>query len=88
VKQLIVQNVVINIASQDAGDYISLTDIARIRNVNEPKDVVKNWLRTRAPLNTLVYGKRLITPALKGSNSTPLNNKQAPTASRYRPRVG
>jgi len=28
-------------------DYISLTDIARIKNEDEPKDVVKNWLRSR-----------------------------------------
>jgi hypothetical protein len=25
--------------------YISLTDIARINNYDEPKDIVKNWFR-------------------------------------------
>ncbi len=28
-------------------DYISITDIARNKNPDEPKDVVKNWMRSR-----------------------------------------
>ncbi|WP_231099871.1 hypothetical protein [Streptobacillus moniliformis] len=28
-------------------DYISLMDIARYKNIHEPKDVVMNWLRVR-----------------------------------------
>ena len=34
-------------------DYISLTDIARYKNVHEPKDVVKNWLRVRDTIGFL-----------------------------------
>ena len=34
-------------------DYISLTDIARYKNVHEPKDVVKNWLRVRDTIELL-----------------------------------
>jgi len=34
-------------------DYISLTDIARYKNVHEPKDVVKNWLRVRDTIEFL-----------------------------------
>jgi hypothetical protein len=34
-------------------DYISLTDIARIKNPAEPKDVVKNWLRSRSTIEFL-----------------------------------
>ena len=41
-KQLTVQDISVSIAVHDAGDYISLTDIARFRNAVEPKDVVKN----------------------------------------------
>ena len=33
-------------------DFISLTDIARSKNNNEPKDVVKNWLRNK---NTIEF---------------------------------
>jgi KilA-N domain len=30
--------------SKKDDDYISLTDIARYKNREEPKDVVKNWM--------------------------------------------
>lgn len=33
-------------------DYISLTDIAKYRELSEPNDVIRNWLRNR---NTLEY---------------------------------
>ena len=29
-------------------DFVSLTDIARIKNPKEPKDMVKNWMRLRS----------------------------------------
>ncbi len=28
-------------------DYVSITDIARRKNPFEPKDVVKNWMRSK-----------------------------------------
>lgn len=34
-------------------DYISLTDIARYKNKEEPKDVVKNWLRIKDTIEFL-----------------------------------
>lgn len=43
---------VINVVRQNQNDYISLTDIARYKNPDEPKDVVKNWMRSR---NTIEY---------------------------------
>ena len=38
--------------TKDGVDYICITDIARQKNPIEPKDVVKNWLRSK---NTLEY---------------------------------
>ena len=38
--------------TKDVVDYICITDIARQKNPIEPKDVVKNWLRSK---NTLEY---------------------------------
>ena len=35
--------------TKDGVDYICITDIARQKNPIEPKDVVKNWLRTKIP---------------------------------------
>ncbi len=38
--------------TKDGVDNICITDIARQKNPIEPKDVVKNWLRSK---NTLEY---------------------------------
>lgn len=37
-------------------DFISLTDIARNKNAEEPKDVVKNWIRTRSTIEFFGIG--------------------------------
>ena len=50
--KLIVQETLISIRQHEKEDFISLTDIARAKNSDEPKDVVKNWLRNR---NTLEF---------------------------------
>ena len=47
-------------------DYISLTDIARYKNVHEPKDVVKNWLRVRDTVEFLGLWETIHNPNFKG----------------------
>jgi len=47
-------------------DYISLTDIARYKNVHEPKDVVKNWLRVRDTIEFLGLWEIIRNPNFKG----------------------
>ncbi len=42
----------IRTTNSEGEDYICITDIAKMKNPLEPKDVVKNWMRTR---NTLEY---------------------------------
>ncbi len=53
-------------------DYISITDIAKIRNPIEPKDVVKNWMRSKNAVMFLGLWEKL-------NNPTPLCTKPAPT---------
>ena len=50
--KIIVRNQTIKTLINDGVDYICITDIARQKNPVEPKDVVKNWLRSK---NTLEY---------------------------------
>ncbi len=38
--------------SSDNNDYISLTDIARYRDAENPRFIIQNWLRNR---NTLAF---------------------------------
>jgi hypothetical protein len=48
------------------GDFISLTDIARSKNSNEPKDVVKNWLRSKSTIEFIGLWEILNNPNFKG----------------------
>lgn len=47
-------------------DFISLTDIARYKNLHEPKDVVKNWLRVRDTIEFLGLWETIHNPNFKG----------------------
>ena len=47
-------------------DFISLTDIARYKNSLEPKDVVKNWMRSRTTIEFLGLWEQLNNPDFKG----------------------
>lgn len=50
----------------DENDFISLTDIARYKNPDEPKDVVKNWMRNRSTIEFLGLWEQLNNPEFKG----------------------
>lgn len=47
-------------------DYISITDIARFKNANEPKDVVKNWIRNRSTIEFLGLWEKINNPIFNG----------------------
>jgi hypothetical protein len=47
-------------------DYISLTDIAQFKNPKAPKDVVKNWLRSKETIAFLGLWEMLNNPNFKG----------------------
>ena len=51
--QLLVQDTLISFTRIAQDEFISLTDIARVKNASEPKDMVKNWLRSRSTIDFL-----------------------------------
>lgn len=51
--KIIVRNQTKKTLTKDGVDYICITDIARQKNPVEPKDVVKNWLRSKKHLGVL-----------------------------------
>ena len=65
-KHIEVQDIEITIISLNGIDYISLTDIARNRNPLEPKDVVKNWIRSKTTIEFLGLWEQLNNPDFKG----------------------
>ena len=48
-----VQGTSITVLNQNDQDYISLTDIARYRNSQEPFAVLNNWMRSRSTIEFL-----------------------------------
>jgi hypothetical protein len=61
-----VQQVDIVLYEDNKQHYISLTDIARYKNPVEPKDVVKNWMRSRTTIEFLGLWEQLNNPDFKG----------------------
>jgi len=65
-KKITLQNMMVTLTSINDMDYISLTDIARVRNPDEPKDAVKNWLRNRSTIEYLGLWEKTNNPEFKG----------------------
>ena len=65
-KKIEVKGTEIVVYSKNNDDYISLTDIARFKNPNEPKDIVKNWMRTRSTIEFIGLWEKIHNPNFKG----------------------
>ena len=65
-KKIHTQGLQIYTFSQNENDYISLTDMARYKNSDEPKDVVKNWMRNRSTIEFLGIWEQINNPYFKG----------------------
>jgi len=65
-KIILVRRISITTFKQGKDDFISLTDIARNKNAAEPKDVVKNWMRSRTTIEFLGLWEQLNNPQVKG----------------------
>ena len=56
-------------------DYISLTDIAKYKNTDDPRFVIQNWMRNRNTLEFIGLWEALIIQILTVCNSTRLEMK-------------
>lgn len=65
-KKINTQGLQIYTFQQNENDYISLTDIARYKNLHAPKDVVKNWMRNYSTIEFLGVWERINNPKFKG----------------------
>lgn len=66
-----VKGIAVGIKTINGKDYISLTDIARSKNPGEPKDVVKNWMRSRETIEFPGLWEKLNNPDFKGVDFDP-----------------
>ena len=60
-----VQGHPIAILNHDKQDHLSLTDIARYRNSQEPFAVINNWMRSRSTIEFLGLWEKLCNPNFK-----------------------
>ena len=61
-----VEGISINVSTVDDNDYISISDIARIKNSNSrPADIIRNWLRNRYTLEFLTTWEQIYNPNFK-----------------------
>ena len=65
-KKITTQGFQIYTFQQNENDYISLTDIARYKNPDEPKDAIKNWMRNYSTIEFLGIWERINNPKFKG----------------------
>lgn len=63
--KIIANGTEISIQYIDQSDYISLTDIAKKKNLEFPADVIKNWLRVRSTIDFLGLWEQLNNPDFK-----------------------
>jgi len=64
-QKIIVQNTEIVLFSEGIDDFISLTDIAKYKNLEFPADVIKNWMRNRGTIEYLGLWERINNPNFK-----------------------
>ena len=58
----IVQGTTVAILNSEKQDFISLTDIAKLKNSEHSDDVIRNWLRSRSTVEFLGVWERLNNP--------------------------
>jgi hypothetical protein len=64
--KIIVKGIEVRYNQINQNDYMSLTDIAQFKNPVSPKDVVKNWLRSKETIAFLGLWETLNNPDFKG----------------------
>lgn len=56
--EIIVKEQKVNVIRIDNKEYISLTDLAKYVNKEDPSGVIRNWMSNKIHLNFILYGKR------------------------------
>lgn len=61
-KEIVVLTETVRVQQIQKDDYISLTDIAKYRNADDPRFVIQNWMRTRFTVEFLGIWEQLNNP--------------------------
>ena len=60
-----VQGIEVGYSRIDNDDFISITDIARLKNAEAPADIIKNWMRSKNTIELLGLWEKLNNPDFK-----------------------
>ncbi len=64
-KKIIVKGSEVTLYVQGKNEYISITDIAKSRNSNEPFAIINNWMRSRSTIEFIGLWETLCNPNFK-----------------------
>ncbi len=73
--QMVVKDQVINVIRIDNKEYISLTDLARYADDDEPRLPIRDWMRNKDVISYLGLWESLHNEQFKGANSPRLKMK-------------
>ena len=79
-KKLIVKNINISFFSQKKEDYISLTDIAKYKNSDDPRFAIQNWMRTHATVEFIGLWEIINNPHFNRLEFDTVKNKAGSNA--------
>ena len=71
-KNIVVKDKKINVTGVNDDDYVSLTDLARFLNEDDPRYPIQNWMRLRSTLEYLGLWEKINNPNFKGVEFDPL----------------
>ena len=78
--QIIVLNETVRIHRMDQDDYISLTDIAKFKNADDPRFVIQNWMRSRSSIEFLGIWELLNNPVFNRVEFDTVKNQSGSNA--------
>ena len=79
-KELTVKNINISFFSQKEEDYISLTDIAKFKNSDDPRFAIQNWMRTHATVEFIGLWEVINNPNFNRLEFDTVKNKAGSNA--------
>ena len=63
--KIAVKGVEVNFIQARQEDFICITDIAKFKNPEAPRDIIKNWMRSKNTIELLGLWERLNNPDFK-----------------------
>jgi hypothetical protein len=74
-KALVVKNINVNFFSKKEEDYISLTDIAKFKNSDDPRFAIQNWMKTRYTVEFMGIWEKIHNPSFNRVEFDTFKNK-------------